>query len=76
MLSILLPIHPLILVISQFGSQEPGSDQEIQSFCSLNYGVNFPLMKKSDVNGDSANEVYKWLKNEKAGLLGLTRIKV
>lgn len=32
-------------------------------------------MKKSDVNGDSTNEVYKWLKNEKAGLLGLTRIK-
>jgi hypothetical protein len=33
-------------------------------------------MKKSDVNGDNTNEVYKWLKNEKAGLLGLTRIKV
>lgn len=33
-------------------------------------------MKKSDVNGDNTNEVYKWLKNEKSGLLGLTRIKV
>jgi glutathione peroxidase-family protein len=33
-------------------------------------------MKKSDVNGDNTNEVYKWLKNEKAGLLGLSRIKV
>ena len=33
-------------------------------------------MKKSEVNGDNTNEVYKWLKNEKAGLLGLTRIKV
>jgi glutathione peroxidase len=33
-------------------------------------------MKKSDVNGDNANEVFKWLKNEKSGLLGLTRIKV
>ncbi|KAL9714257.1 Glutathione peroxidase 2 [Leucoagaricus gongylophorus] len=55
--------------------QEPGSDEEIQSFCSLNYGVTFPLMKKSDVNGDNTNEVYKWLKNEKSGILGLTRIK-
>jgi glutathione peroxidase-family protein len=39
-------------------------------------GVTFPLMKKSDVNGDNTNEVFKWLKNEKAGILGLTRIKV
>jgi hypothetical protein len=39
-------------------------------------GVSFPLMKKSDVNGDDTNGVYKYLKNEKAGLLGLTRIKV
>ncbi|KAL6302426.1 glutathione peroxidase [Sparassis latifolia] len=60
---------------NQFGSQEPGQDAEISEFCQLNHGVNFPLMKKSDVNGDHTNEVYKWLKNEKAGLLGLTRIK-
>jgi glutathione peroxidase-family protein len=39
-------------------------------------GVNFPLMKKSDVNGDNTNDVYKWLKNEKSGLFGMTRIKV
>ena len=38
--------------------------------------MTFPLMKKSDVNGDHTNEVYKWLKNQKAGILGLTRIKV
>ncbi|KAF9446608.1 glutathione peroxidase [Macrolepiota fuliginosa MF-IS2] len=60
---------------NQFGGQEPGTDTEIHDFCSLNYGVTFPLMRKSDVNGDKTNEVYKWLKNEKAGLLGLTRIK-
>jgi len=65
----------LKLVVFKF-YQEPGSAEEIQSFCSINYGVTFPLMKKSDVNGDNANEVYKWLKKEKAGLLGLTRIKV
>lgn len=39
-------------------------------------GVTFPLMKKSDVNGDNTNEVFKWLKAEKAGILGLARIKV
>ena len=60
----------------QFGGQEPGDDEKIAEFCTLNHGVTFPLMKKSDVNGDGTNEVYKWLKSQKAGLLGLTRIKV
>ncbi|OBZ72157.1 Glutathione peroxidase 2 [Grifola frondosa] len=60
---------------NQFGGQEPGNDTEISQFCERNHGVTFPLMKKSDVNGDNTNEVYKYLKNEKAGLLGLTRIK-
>lgn len=60
----------------QFGGQEPGDDEKISEFCTLNHGVTFPLMKKSDVNGDNTNEVYKWLKSQKAGLLGLTRIKV
>ncbi len=49
----------------QFGHQEPGSDEEIGEFCSLNYGVTFPLMAKSDVNGESANEIFKWLYAEK-----------
>ncbi|ELU40703.1 GSHPx domain-containing protein [Rhizoctonia solani AG-1 IA] len=44
-------------------------------FCQVNHGVSFPLMKKSDVNGDDANEVYKYLKAQKSGILGLTRIK-
>ena len=60
----------------QFGGQEPGTDEVISEFCTVNHGVTFPLMKKSDVNGDNTNEVYQWLKNEKAGILGLTRIKV
>ena len=45
----------------QFGHQEPGSNEEIMDFCRLNYGVTFPLMAKSDVNGENANEVFKWL---------------
>ncbi|KAH7913545.1 glutathione peroxidase [Hygrophoropsis aurantiaca] len=60
---------------NQFGGQEPGDDATIESFCTRNHGVNFPLMKKSDVNGDNTNAVYKFLKNEKAGIMGLTRIK-
>ncbi|TCD64912.1 Glutathione peroxidase 2 [Steccherinum ochraceum] len=60
---------------NQFGGQEPGSDQQIAEFCERNHGVSFPLMAKSDVNGDNTNEVYKWLKEQKSGLLGLTRIK-
>ncbi len=49
----------------QFGHQEPGSDGEIVEFCRENYGVTFPLMAKSDVNGENANEVFKWLYTEK-----------
>jgi glutathione peroxidase-family protein len=60
---------------NQFGSQEPGSSEEISSFCQLNYGVTFPVLKKIDVNGDHADPVYKYLKSQKLGLLGLTRIK-
>lgn len=60
---------------NQFGKQEPGSDEEIASFCSLNYGVSFPVLKKVDVNGDGADPVYKFLKSKKSGLLGLRGIK-
>ena len=49
----------------QFGHQEPGSDEEIAQFCRLNYGVTFPLMAKSDVNGENANDIFKWLYSEK-----------
>ncbi|KAJ8457452.1 hypothetical protein ONZ51_g11522 [Trametes cubensis] len=50
-------------------------NQNIGQFCELNHGVAFPLMAKSDLNGDSTNKVYKWLKNQKAGILSLTRMK-
>ncbi|KAG6908674.1 hypothetical protein DXG01_003688 [Tephrocybe rancida] len=60
---------------NQFGGQEPKDDAGIAEFCTLNHGVTFPLMKKSDVNGDHTNEVYQWLKSQKSGILGLTRIK-
>jgi glutathione peroxidase-family protein len=66
----------LILYILQFLAQEPHDDDAIGQFCTLNYGVTFPIMKKSDVNGDNANDVYKYLKAQKSGLFGLTRIKV
>jgi len=60
---------------NQFAGQEPADDAGIATFCERNHGVAFPLMAKSDVNGDDANEVYQYLKSQKSGLLGLTRIK-
>jgi glutathione peroxidase len=54
----------------QFGHQEPGSDAEIQSFCEFNYGVTFPIFSKIEVNGTGAHPLYKFLKDEKSGLLG------
>ena len=59
----------------QFGSQEPGSEEEIKNFCSLTYEVDFPLFAKIDVNGDQAHPLWKWLKQEKSGLLGIGAIK-
>ncbi|KAF9974049.1 Glutathione peroxidase 2 [Actinomortierella ambigua] len=60
---------------NQFGGQEPGNEEEIESFCQVNFGVTFPLMAKIDVNGSKEDPVYAWLKSQKAGLLGLQRIK-
>lgn len=60
---------------NQFGSQEPGSDADIQSFCQVNYGVTFPIMGKTQVNGDHAEPLYEWMKKEKPGLMGLKRVK-
>ncbi|CCE65025.1 hypothetical protein TPHA_0J02050 [Tetrapisispora phaffii CBS 4417] len=60
---------------NQFGHQEPGNDEEISSFCSLNYGVTFPVLKKIDVNGANTDPVYDYLKNSKSGLLGFKGIK-
>ena len=59
----------------QFGHQEPGSEAEIRNFCSLNYDVDFPLFAKVDVNGANAHPLWRWLKEEKSGLLGIDAIK-
>src|SRR6478736_5639355 len=60
---------------NQFGAQEPGTDSEIQSFCSMNYGVTFPVFSKVDVNGDNAHPLYQYLKKEEPGLFGTEGIK-
>jgi glutathione peroxidase len=54
----------------QFGHQEPGGDEEIRSFCQLNYGVTFPLFSKINVNGVNQHPLYKHLKSEAGGLIG------
>jgi glutathione peroxidase len=60
---------------NQFGAQDPGSNDEISSFCEMNYGVSFPMMAKVDVNGDKADPVFQWLKREAPGMLGSETIK-
>ena len=60
---------------NQFGGQEPGTADQIASFCSTTYDVTFPIMAKVDVNGDNADPFYAWLKKEKPGLLGIGAIK-
>ena len=60
---------------NQFGSQDPGTNEEIGAFCTINYGVSFPMMEKIDVNGSNATPLYQWLTKEKPGLLGSTAIK-
>ncbi len=55
---------------NQFASQEPGSAEEISKFCSLNYGVTFPMFMKIDVNGKNTDPIYKYLKNVLPGTLG------
>ncbi len=60
---------------NQFGAQEQGSNDEIQQFCSLNYGVTFPVLSKVEVNGPNTAPVYDWLKASAPGLLGIEAIK-
>ena len=55
---------------NQFGHQAPGTDAEIDSFCTLNYDTTFPRFRKIDVNGKDAAPLYKWLKKEKGGIFG------
>ena len=56
-------------------SQDPGDNDTIQQFCQVNYGVTFPVLGKTEVNGDKAEPVFEWLKKEAPGVMGLKRIK-
>jgi glutathione peroxidase len=60
---------------NQFGAQEPGSEQEIKSFCETRFNVTFPMFAKVDVNGKDAAPLYQYLKKEEKGLLGTEGIK-
>lgn len=60
---------------NQFGAQEPGSEEEIATFCSTSFGVSFPLFRKLEVNGPGAHPLYVELKRRAPGLLGSQRIK-
>ena len=70
--------HGLVVLgfpCDQFGHQEPGDEQQIQSFCSTTYGVSFPMFAKVEVNGANTHPVYEYLKSEAPGLLGTTSVK-
>lgn len=60
---------------NQFGKQDPGSNDEIQEFCQINYGVSFPVLGKLEVNGGNAAPLFKHLKSEAKGALGTEAIK-
>lgn len=60
---------------NQFGSQEPGTENEIATFCERNYGVTFPMFSKIDVNGDTTHPLFALLKKAKPGILGSEAIK-
>jgi glutathione peroxidase len=59
---------------NQFGAQEPGTEAQIGAFCEQNYGVTFPMFGKIDVNGQHAHPLYRFLKQNKPGFLGIRRI--
>jgi glutathione peroxidase len=60
---------------NQFGQQEPGNEMEIGQFCATIYGADFPMFAKVEVNGEGAHPLYRYLKHEKPGVLGLEGIK-
>ena len=60
---------------NQFGGQEPGSNEEIVEFCSINYSNTFPVFSKVEVNGNGAHPLFEFLTKEKKGLLGSEKIK-
>lgn len=60
---------------NQFLSQDPGSNDEISQFCSLNYGVDFPMFAKLEVNGPDTHPLFQYLKSRAKGVMGSERIK-
>jgi len=60
---------------NQFGHQEPYDESAIQTFCSIQYDVTFPMFAKVEVNGADAHPLFKWLKHEQPGVLGTEAIK-
>ncbi len=59
----------------QFGKQEPGSDEEIVSFCTTNFNINFPIFSKIEVNGENAAPIYQVMKSSATGIFGSEGIK-
>ncbi len=55
---------------NQFGNQAPGSNEEITQFCTLHYNTTFPQLAKIEVNGSNADPLYKYLKEQKKGVIG------
>ena len=60
---------------NQFGAQEPGTNDEVKSFCDLNYNVSFKMFDKIDVNGSNASPLFKFLKHESPGIMGTEAVK-
>lgn len=69
------PFAVLGFPCNQFGAQEPGRADEIASFCSTTYGVDFPMFDKVEVNGPDRHPLYDWLTRQKKGLLGTRDVK-
>ena len=60
---------------NQFMNQDPGENSEISEFCSLNYGVRFPMFAKLQVNGPDTHPLYRLLKDEAPGMMGSKKVK-
>ncbi|OZB05994.1 MAG: glutathione peroxidase, partial [Marinobacter sp. 34-60-7] len=60
---------------NQFLNQDPGNNDRISEFCSLNYGVTFPMFAKIEVNGDGTHPLFQFLKKQAKGLMGSEKVK-
>jgi len=69
------PFEVLGFPCNQFGAQEPGIADEIATFCTTSFGINFPMFEKVEVNGPNRHPLYAWLTEQKKGLLGSRAIK-